>query len=461
LQGKHLSLKRSNALDGQHPDYISVLETLNIFAVKANYMSKFREYLEKEGIETEGDVELPLPIKPNFDFLDQGLVVPRVPKSRNFANEMDLLLQVDPRIQVNVDMSLKVQAMESSATGITATAVKTGGNKPIPQESLKYVDWENIYLELLDYKERKEMFNLAIKPNTPREIISQPDSSPLYNLIADDTIIKPTSFKDTALLNEAVLNILQKYMDTFYRKKQEKWDSEHMIYQGLEVKDANFQNYTVKIARSETQLITDVEKLIKKADAIYKQDLNDLPTVHFDRHLYQPLLIEQSNKLRSEPPGLKDSELKFVKDLREFFQQEKDASLAGKEIYLLRNLSRGKGVGFFEKRGFYPDFILWVKENNTQRIVFVEPHGMLFADAYQHDEKAMLHEILPTLGKEMAKRSGIQGVTLDSYIVSATSFNDLKTKYEDGSWDRQRFTEVHILFPERTSGYDYIYTLIN
>jgi hypothetical protein len=300
------------------------------------------------------------------------------------------------------------------------------------------------------------MFNLAIRPNTPREIISQPDSSPLYNLIADDTIIKPTSFKDTALLNEAVLNILQKYMDTFYRKNQEKWDSEHMIYQGLEVKDANFQNYTVKIARSETQLITDIEELIKEADTIYKQDLNDLPTVHFDRHLYQPLLIEQSDKICSEPPGLKDSELKFVKDLREFFQQEKESSLKGKEIYLLRNLSRGKGVGFFEKRGFYPDFILWIKQNSAQRIVFVEPHGMLYADAYQHDEKAQLHEILPTLGKEMAKRSGIQGVTLDSYIVSATSFNDLKTKYEDGSWDREKFSEAHILFPERTPEYDYI-----
>jgi hypothetical protein len=419
-------------------------------------MSKFREYLEKEGIETEGDVEIPLPIKPNYDFLDQGLVVPRVPKNRYFANETDLLLQVDTSIQVNVDMSLKVQAMESSRTGFTATAVKTGGSKPIPDESLKYVDWEKMYLELLEYKERKGMFNLAIRPNTPREIISQPDSSPLYNLIADDTIIKPTSFKDTALLNEAVLNILQKYMDTFYRKNQEKWDSEHMIYQGLEVKDANFQNYTVKIARSETQLITDIEELIKEADTIYKQDLNDLPTVHFDRHLYQPLLIEQSDKICSEPPGLKDSELKFVKDLREFFQQEKESSLKGKEIYLLRNLSRGKGVGFFEKRGFYPDFILWIKQNSAQRIVFVEPHGMLYADAYQHDEKAQLHEILPTLGKEMAKRSGIQGVTLDSYIVSATSFNDLKTKYEDGSWDREKFSEAHILFPERTPEYDYI-----
>ena len=29
-----------------------------------------------------------------------------------------------------------------------------------------------------------------------------------------------------------------------------------------------------------------------------------------------------------------------------------------------------------ENEGFYPDFILWVKGELEQRIVFVEPHGM-------------------------------------------------------------------------------------
>jgi len=39
LRGKHLSLKRSTALDGEHPKYMGRLATLNIFAVRANYMS--------------------------------------------------------------------------------------------------------------------------------------------------------------------------------------------------------------------------------------------------------------------------------------------------------------------------------------------------------------------------------------------------------------------------------------
>lgn len=47
LKGKSLSLKRSAALEGAHPKHIRLLETLNIFAVRVNYMAQFRDYLER------------------------------------------------------------------------------------------------------------------------------------------------------------------------------------------------------------------------------------------------------------------------------------------------------------------------------------------------------------------------------------------------------------------------------
>ena len=52
LRGKNMSLKRSSALDGEHPPNLPLLETLNIFAVRANFMAQFRDYLMREGIET-------------------------------------------------------------------------------------------------------------------------------------------------------------------------------------------------------------------------------------------------------------------------------------------------------------------------------------------------------------------------------------------------------------------------
>ena len=30
-----------------------------------------------------------------------------------------------------------------------------------------------------------------------------------------------------------------------------------------------------------------------------------------------------------------------------------------RQVYLLSNLSKGRGIGFFEAGNFYPDFILW------------------------------------------------------------------------------------------------------
>lgn len=456
LRGKDFSLKRSAAIDGKHPEHVSLLETLNIFAVRANYMSQFREYLEKEGVETVGGVELPLVIRPNKDFLGMGLVVPRLPKDRSFEKETDILLEADQSVRVRVDMSLKVQTLESGRVGMTATAVSAGRDCPIPVENLELVDWEAAYIDLLDYKERKGLVNLAVRPDTLKKIFATTEPTLLYSLVADESIVNPKMFADKAPLQEAVHSILRKYTEKFYRMRQERWDSEHMVYKALDDEDANFQDYTVKIPRSETELIAAVQKLIAEGERIYKEDTSGLPGIHFDRHLYQPLLVERGDKVKTEPPGLNDSERKFVEDMRHYCLEEKDKSLADKEVFLLRNLSKGKGVGFFESRGFYPDFILWIKEGKQQRIVFIEPHGMVYADAYEHDDKARLHEKLPELAKAMGKRAGLKNVALDSFIISKTPYDDLRKKYENGKWDRDRFAEAHVLFPERSREYDYL-----
>src|SRR5438093_1110205 len=124
LRGKGFSLKRSAALSGTHPEHVSLLEMLNIFAVRANYMGHFREYLEKEGVETEEAVELSLFVQADKEFLRKGLVVPRVPEDHNFAAEAAVVLEPDAAVQVGVDMSLKVQGMESGAAGITAVEAR-------------------------------------------------------------------------------------------------------------------------------------------------------------------------------------------------------------------------------------------------------------------------------------------------------------------------------------------------
>ncbi len=468
LRGKNFMLKRSAALPEEPPQHLRLLETLNLFAVRANYMAQFRDYLEREGVEVEPAIELPLFVWANEQFLQRGLVVPRPPEGRDFAAETTLVLRPDPDIHVQVDMSVRVQAMESTRLGLHTAEARTGQARAIPPESLTWVDWSQAYLDLLSYKMRKGLTNLVIRPETPRHIIEQVPCT----IVADEAVVQPRSFANRALLQEAVTHVLRRYVDTFYRVQREQWDAQTTVYRPMDTNDPNLgfnrgvvrekasPAYVVKVPRSEPQLVEAIQKLIKEAQRLYQEENAGLPRIHFDRHLYQPLLVEQVEKAQMIPPGLKPSEAQFVRDLKDYWNAEEGKSLAGKEVYLLRNLSRGQGVGFFEEQGFYPDFILWILDGASQRIVFVEPHGMVYAKAYIHDEKARLHERLPDLAGEIGKRSNRNDIRLDAFIISATPYADLYQRYDDGTWDRAKFAERHILFPERTQGYDYMEKLL-
>ncbi|MBC7077956.1 MAG: hypothetical protein H5T92_06600 [Synergistales bacterium] len=315
------------------------------------------------------------------------------------------------------------------------------------------------------------MNNLIVQPETPRQIIGLKNEKgiPICSVMADESVFAPRTFADRARLQQAVTQLLGRYVDRFYRTRREQWDEQTMIYRPLDKSDPNLgfrpqsvreekAGYVVRIPRSEQQLVEAVQALLQEQQRLYEQENAGLPRIHFDRHLYQPLLVDMPGKAQIIPPGLKESEARFVRDLREYWNKEKDKSLAGKEVFLLRNLSRGRGIGFFEERGFYPDFILWIvdQETKAQRIVFVEPHGMLHAKAYIHDDKARLWERLPALAKEIGKRSGRTDVALDAFIISATPYNDLYQRYDDGTWDRAKFAQQHILFPERKENYDYM-----
>ncbi len=475
LRGKQMSLKRSSAISGTHPPYIKLLETLNIFAVRADYMSTFRNHLEREGVETEELVELPLFVQANKQFLKKGLLVPRLPENSTFDSIKTLVLAPDKAVQARVDMSMKVQTVQSIRDGVAAAVGQSGHEQTIPDESLKLVDWEKVYLNLLEYKENRGWKNLVIPHDVPAQIIthSTDKGMRLYRLITDEDVIKPKSFGGRLRLQEAVVNILRTYTEKFYQLRREQWESQQMVYRPLDANDPNLAFnrqavkekkalYVVRVPRSRSTLISSIQKLIADAKKLYKEENDNLPRIYFDRHIYLPLLLHKDeNSPGATPPPLNDSETQFVKDLKAYWIAEKETSLQGKEVFLLRNLSKGKGISFFEERKFYPDFILWIVEKKNQRIVFIEPHGMVFAKAYVHDEKAHLHETLPLLAKDIATRSKKhKQVILDSYIISATPFDKLYKSYDDGTWDRQKFRNAHILFPEINADYNYINEII-
>ena len=459
LLGFKQTLRRSTTLEGTiHPDIIKKLETLNIFALRADYMAKFREYLKLEGAEEM--MEIHVPTLSNNEWLDEGLIIPKLEKGKDFLAQTEWILKINEKFKVRLDARSQTHVITSGED--TVTEGKMGRKRSIQEirEVLDFVNWTDVYLDISRYVKERGYDNLAIDPHKLRSIM---EDESLYEMFADDRMINPSKWKDLQDFQNATMTILRKYVDSFYQNHRSKWESNHMSYQNLDKNTPNLEfnvelgesgpKYIVKVPASQMEIVGDIERLTQLGD-LYKCDGGNPPRVYFDRHLYQPLLIEQSGDIKTSPPPLNKGEVQFVKDFREYWKEKRSGG--NKEIFFLRNLSRGKGIGFFESYGFYPDFIIWIKDGNKQRIVFVEPHGMIYAPANQVDEKVQLHAHLKDLQDKLDHPDFY--VELDSFIVSTTPFQDLKDRYADGSWDQQKFTDHHILFQVRdaNNGYDYI-----
>ncbi len=436
LLGKDRSLKRSSYLPKPHPGHIERLETLNIFGVRADYMSQFREYLEKEGVPSGGYEEVRLPIIINEPFLKQGLIVPRLKPGADFVSNVVLTLPPNEQPPPLIDLRPQVTAVSSTGDSAGGSAAAQQ-ERPIPRNVLALLDWDRLYLDVLDFKATRGWHNLHI----PRETLEAVLAKKQYTLLASESDVQPARYSDLSRVQVAALAVLEKYVETYYRRERSNWESEQLEYRLLDKTDDNlaFAEYKLKIPTAERKLIRQIEQLLKDTVQLYAREDNDLPRVYFDRHLYQPLLAVL-NGVSISPPALDANERAFVGGLRDWLKRNPHV-FAGKDVFLLRNQSRGKGVGFFETAGFYPDFILWIKQGKKQRLIFIDPHGMLL-DSDPGDEKVQLHIRLRTIQTQL----GDPNVRLDSWLISTTPYAKLAQRPAWNGYDRAGFAQLHVLF---------------
>ena len=441
LRGKDMCLKRSAALDGEHPPNLSLLETLNIFAVRANFMTQFRDYLTREGIELDDDIQLEIPIASNKSFLERRLFIPTAPSYDEAAKGQYVPLAVNIAAYITHTTQIVDIIGSSLQQGIRSSRSTATLERKIEKESLELLDWEKIRLELLEYKQEKQFHNLIFDIQTLKEIMN-PDQE-LYGLtIMAESEVKPTSVEEVTRLEELVIILIRKYIAKFYSIIQRQWSGNMMKLDPLKENDPNFTNWNIHIPRNEArELAPYIEHLIENGE-IYGPGI-ELPNAYNDRHLYQPLLAttNANDSWRTTPPALEESERLFVEDLRRYVRQQRGELLSKKEVFLLRNQSRGKGIGFYQNEGFYPDFILWITQGAKQRIVFIEPHGMVHDAINEHNPKVTLFKRLRMLSYERFRSEHVQ---MDSFIISKTAFPVLRRRE---GMNRQEFAEEwHILF---------------
>lgn len=444
LKGKSFSLRRSQ----ENKYYIKSLETLNIFGLNADYINAFLDTIRKEDVKY---AEIDLPIKRLQETEWEGLYTLKPSEGFDFSNHF-IKLELDEGVlrRIVIDIRPKVKL----AHGLTTSAAEAEEKNADIINYINFLDWEEVYLRLLNYKISKGYCNLKIPKDMLPEIIKFGG----YNLYAFPEQIKPRNFADLAKLQEIALLVLQNYVDRFYNLKRRKIEAKHLQLPLLIKEDENlsYTHYTLKIPEDKKKEIEEIRKLLQQADQLYQKDCDEIPTVHFDSHLYTPLVAYGKNKdfIAAEPAKLNEGETEFVRKLRDWLKDNKD-NLKGKEIFLLRNLAR-KGVGFFETSGFYPDFIMWIRDGDKQTMSFIDPHGLEHIRSFD-DDKIALHKHIKEIEQELKKDKSCPNIKLESLILSVSDYDKVKGSWREPSVLKEEFEQHHILFMKDTAIGDKIF----
>lgn len=144
----------------------------------------------------------------------------------------------------------------------------------------------------------------------------------------------------------------------------------HLEYQELTENDPNFPKgrdedgegyYRILLDRSQEAIVTKLSELktLIETGNLRTWEFSGMKAIWFSRHLYEPLLYLDQNIVEVSPVPLNKGERNLVEDVKAFHDGA-SGFFVQKELYLLRNLSKGRGVGFFEAGNFHPDFIFWL-----------------------------------------------------------------------------------------------------
>jgi hypothetical protein len=133
------------------------------------------------------------------------------------------------------------------------------------------------------------------------------------------------------------------------------------------------------------------------------------------------------------------SEVQFVRDLEAFYSSPAGQKAIGKRsLYLLRNAdTKAKGLGFALAGNFYPDYLLWLVDDDTgeQWLSFVDPKGIRQMNL--NDAKFGLYKEVKVLQEKL----------------SATKFSDLLNV--SNQYVQADLEDHHVLFMD-TSGQGYL-----
>lgn len=462
LKGHAWSLKRSRAATPvSQPEYIHYIETLNVFGVQADFMEKFRDFLKEEGLPGNDSKEVfQIPMNVTYDFGHKLKVIsPKIKNDKDgkykfwrdgamplFGGVPDYL----KKNRIEVDWYPKIQAIVAKAVAPGAAAASELNLGYFSDEHIAFLDINRLYFELEQYKARENLYSLIIQPQAIRGLLQNRD---WYVLYAPQNLMALDSYSNVRVWNQIALELLKKYSKKYFLYAADEFIRPRLEVRELRRDDENLpaenECYQLTVDATEQQLIGDIKKLQNEIEREVKAKTKrklipaesaSLRACLLGNHLFQPLLYAQKGcPITIAPVSLNDSEKDFVVDLMNWLDaNEAVLQQSQTSIYLLRNKSRGSGIGFFEAGNFYPDFILWAVTGDQQVVVFIEPHGISH-EGPEH-AKVQFHKVI----KDIEARLQDKHLRLESFIVTTTRYEQVKAQ----GYSREHWEERHVLFME-------------
>ncbi|ECU4604920.1 type III restriction endonuclease subunit R, partial [Salmonella enterica subsp. diarizonae serovar 61:k:1,5,(7)] len=470
LKGRNYSLKRSTP--GERPKglHLEKLETLNIFGVRADYMATFKQYLEDEGITPSDEIlELNFETRPNMPNTKLKTLKLKDGYKDNQKNGFKRvyfpeLYEVPAELQgkikhphIKLDLYPKLESIDTSRKGDN-TPVNVRNEAKLDYKVISAFDFDRLYLAIQAYKLQRGWSNLRLdKQRLIDFCLGKANiANNWYTLSIPASELEIKQYSDIAKQEDIMLRLLTDYTDRFYNALKNAYEGQfYEITQVNEDDPCMIKMYHFEIEESDdgldyTKRLEQLQQIIAQGDIGKAKSWNapGMIAVTFDKHLYYPLLSIEKNAdlpLKMRPTAFDaPSEITFIKDLQEFIETPKGQKTIGnKSLYLLRNAdSKAKGLGFATAGNFYPDFLLWLvdDESGKQWLSLIDPKGI--RNLNLDDAKFGLYKEI----KELEKKLSDDKLSLSAFIVSETRFVDLINVSEP----KDKIEERNVLFLEDT-----------
>ncbi len=409
LKGYNFSMKRSSALNvsinKELKRYIRIIETLNVFGIKAKYMEEFKEELESQG-DIVYVIEKKIHVKQDpYGLINDDLVYLKQ-VGEDEIQRSSIILKNDDSIKIDHSIESSVVSLKSKELSESAISSEDSSviekNYYLNKELLNLVDWQEIYTNLINYKKQNKYSNICIDSiDSLKKLIEEikitikGNKDYLKREISDYEKLKETK----SFFENLYSIILKKYFKKIYIKDMK--SKQKIELTTLDTSDI-IEDYNLSIYVDEEQkplnsnYSTIMEKILGLKEDYEILELDELDSffdgynvkdkflIKFNNHVYYPLLVADTSKSSIKaydlsPAGLNIGEVDFVLKLKNYIAKYQDKN---KKIILLRNNERKQGsIGFWcESEKYYPDFLMWIIDKKMQKLAFIDPKGMAIVD---------------------------------------------------------------------------------